>query len=85
MLTLNEALEVSKVSKWLDIDIPVSYDNKIEDVESVFDKIAGAVYQSLNTRFEDFRKGEAFHCLQRELKEETNIRCKLANFGLIRN
>lgn len=31
--------EVSKVSKWLDIDIPVSYDNKIEDVESVFDKI----------------------------------------------
>ena len=31
--------EVSKVSKWLDIDIPVSYDNKIEEVESVFDKI----------------------------------------------
>lgn len=31
--------EVSKVSKWLDIDIPVSYDNKIEDVEAVFDKI----------------------------------------------
>ena len=31
--------EVSKVSKWLDIDIPVSYDNKIEEVEAVFDKI----------------------------------------------
>ena len=31
--------EVSKVSKWLDIDIPVSYDNKIEAVESVLDKI----------------------------------------------
>ena len=52
---------------------------------NLFDKIAGAVYQILNTRFEEFRKGEAFHCLQRELKEETNIRCKLANFGLIRN
>ena len=31
--------EISKVSKWLDIDIPVSYDNKIEAVESVLDKI----------------------------------------------
>ena len=59
--------------------------NKSPFKSNLFDKIAGAVYQSLNTRFEDFRKGEAFHCLQRELKEETNIRCKLANFGLIRN
>ena len=59
--------------------------NKSPFKSNLFDKIAGAVYQILNTRFEEFRKGEAFHCLQRELKEETNIRCKLANFGLIRN
>ena len=35
--------EVSKVSRWLDIDVPVSYDDKIEIVEKVFDEIISKI------------------------------------------
>ena len=52
---------------------------------NLFDKVAGVVYQILNNIFVEFKKKNEFLDLQRELKEETNIRCKLANFGLIRN
>ena len=52
---------------------------------NIFDKIAGEAYQFLDQKFKDFRDTEQFADLKNELTEETNIRCKLTNFGLIRN
>ena len=52
---------------------------------NIFDKIAGEAYQFLDQKFEAFKNTEQFVDLKNELNEETNIRCKLTNFGLIRN
>ena len=52
---------------------------------NLFDKVASAIYQILDKKFEEFQNDEQYHNLRNELEEETNIRCKLANFGLIRN
>ena len=52
---------------------------------NIFDKIAGVIYEFLNKKFDDFKNDGKFTGLQNELNEETNIRCKLTNFGLIRN
>jgi hypothetical protein len=52
---------------------------------NIFDKIAGIVYSYLDEKFKDFKNTGGFNDLKDELTEETNIRCKLTNFGLIRN
>ena len=52
---------------------------------NIFDKIAGSVYEYLDKKFFIFKQKEIFKELQNELNAETNIRCKLTNFGLIRN
>ena len=52
---------------------------------NIFDKIAGEAYQFLEQKFKDFQDTVLFVELKNELIEETNIRCKLTNFGLIRN
>lgn len=52
---------------------------------NIFDKIAGKIYESLDVEFKEFKNKQEFMDLQNELKEETYIRCKLTNFGLIRN
>ena len=51
----------------------------------IFDKIAAEIYQFLDKEFEQFKLTNEFNDLKNELTEETNIRCKLTNFGLIRN
>ena len=58
----------------------------IENIKpNVFDKIAGKVYSYLDEKFKRFVDTHDFLALRDELIEETNIRCKLTNFGLIRN
>ncbi len=52
---------------------------------NLFDKIAKVLYEYLEQKFEVFKTTSKFRNLQSELIEETNIRCKLTNFGLIRN
>ncbi len=52
---------------------------------NLFDKVASGIYQILDEKFNDFKRDIRYTNLQHELEEETNIRCKLANFGLIRN
>ena len=52
---------------------------------NLFDKVASGIYQILDEKFNDFKGDIRYTNLQHELEEETNIRCKLANFGLIRN
>ena len=52
---------------------------------NLFDKIAKVLYEYLEQKFEVFKTTNKFRNLQSELIEETNIRCKLTNFGLIRN
>ena len=52
---------------------------------NLFDKIAKVLYEYLEQKFEVFKNTSKFRNLQSELIEETNIRCKLTNFGLIRN
>ena len=58
----------------------------IENIKpNMFDKIAGKVYSFLDEKFKVFQRTDDFIALSNELTEETNIRCKLTNFGLIRN
>ena len=52
---------------------------------NLFDSIAKVIYEFLEEKFEIFKKTGKFIALQEELIAETNIRCKLTNFGLIRN
>ena len=52
---------------------------------NLFDKVASAIYQILDKKFYIFQRDDKFNDLKNELEMETNIRCKLANFGLIRN
>lgn len=52
---------------------------------NLFDSIAKVIYEFLEEKFEIFKKTGKFMALQEELIAETNIRCKLTNFGLIRN
>ena len=52
---------------------------------NLFDKSAKVLYEYLEQKFEVFKNSSKFRSLQSELIEETNIRCKLTNFGLIRN
>ena len=54
---------------------------------NLFDKVASAIYQILDNKFDEFKRDikSPYNVLKHELEAETNIRCKLANFGLIRN
>ena len=54
---------------------------------NLFDKVASAIYQILDNKFDEFKRDikSSYNVLKHELEAETNIRCKLANFGLIRN
>ena len=54
---------------------------------NLFDKVASGIYQILDNKFDEFKRDikSSYNVLKHELEAETNIRCKLANFGLIRN
>jgi len=85
-------LEIGDLNNYLDknlvqetIDLCTRYVNSNTLRANIFDKVAAEAYQFLDNKFKNFKASELFNKLKNELTEETNIRCKLTNFGLIRN
>ena len=88
----NNYLERGDLNNYLDknlvqetIDLCTRYVNSNTLRANIFDKVAAEAYQFLDNKFKNFKASELFNKLKNELTEETNIRCKLTNFGLIRN
>jgi hypothetical protein len=79
----NDFINKDLVKEIMDTNTLLRNANNIK--ANIFDKIAGEAYQFLDQKFEAFKNTEQFVDLKNELNEETNIRCKLTNFGLIRN
>ena len=52
---------------------------------NMFDPIINVLYDYLDIEFKNLAKTEEFEALKNDLIQETYVRCKLANFGLIRN
>lgn len=52
---------------------------------NTFDPITNVIYEYLDGEFKNFKKTEEFDALRNDLREETYVRCKLVNYGLIRN
>ena len=52
---------------------------------NIFDPITNVIYEYLSVEFQRFIKTEEFETLKNDLILETYVRCKLANYGLIRN
>ena len=67
------------------INLCTSYRNSKIIKANIFDKVAAEAYRFLDKKFQIFKETENYNALKNELTEETNIRCKLTNFGLIRN
>ena len=80
---LNNYLDKNLVQET--IDLCTRYVNSNTLRANIFDKVAAEAYQFLDNKFKNFKASELFNKLKNELTEETNIRCKLNNFGLIRN
>ena len=80
---LNNYLDKNLVQET--IDLCTRYVNSNTLRANIFDKVAAEAYQFLDNKFKNFKASELFNKVKNELTEETNIRCKLTNFGLIRN
>ena len=52
---------------------------------NLFDQITNVIYDYLEVEFQRFIKTEEFDSLRNDLMYETYVRCKLTNYGLIRN
>lgn len=52
---------------------------------NMFDPIINVLYDYLDIEFKNLAKTEEFEALKNDLIQETYVRCKLANYGLIRN
>lgn len=52
---------------------------------NMFDPIINVLYDYLDIEFKNLAKTEEFEALKNDLTQETYVRCKLANYGLIRN
>ena len=52
---------------------------------NAFDPITNVIYDYLEREFKNYIKTEEFDTLKNDLLHETYVRCKLANYGLIRN
>ena len=52
---------------------------------NIFDPITNVIYEFLDIEFQRYIKTEAFEQLKNDLLLETYVRCKLSNYGLIRN
>lgn len=52
---------------------------------NAFDHITNVIYDYLEREFKNYIKTEEFDTLKNDLLHETYVRCKLANYGLIRN
>ena len=60
-------------------------DNKKKPKINMFDPITNVIYDYLDVEFQRLTKTEEFEALKNDLIQETYVRCKLANYGLIRN
>ena len=60
-------------------------DNRDNPKINIFDPITNVIYDYLDTEFQRLTKTEEFESLKNDLTQETYVRCKLANYGLIRN
>ena len=85
IISLNWTDTDKEKNKGLEKDIVQEAINSNNTKPNLFDKVATAIYQILDEKFKVFKEGEKYRDLKNELEMETNIRCKLANFGLIRN
>ena len=52
---------------------------------NLFDPITNVIYDYLDGEFQKYIKTDEFDTLKNDLMQETYVRCKLANYGLIRN
>ena len=52
---------------------------------NIFDPITNVIYEYLDVEFQKLIKTEEFELLKNDLMLETYVRCKLSNYGLIRN
>ena len=59
--------------------------NKKKKKMNAFDPITNVIYDYLEREFQKYVKTEEFDTLKNDLLHETYVRCKLANYGLIRN
>ena len=60
-------------------------DNREHPKINLFDPITNVIYDFLEIEFQKLIKTEEFESLKNDLIQETYVRCKLANYGLIRN
>lgn len=60
-------------------------DNRDNPKMNLFDPITNVIYDYLDGEFQRFTKTNEFDSLKNDLIHETYVRCKLANYGLIRN
>jgi hypothetical protein len=60
-------------------------DTRINPKINTFDPITNVIYEYLEGEFKNFTKTEEFEALRNDLREETYVRCRLVNYGLIRN
>lgn len=60
-------------------------ENRDNPKMNLFDPITNVIYDYLDGEFQRFTKTEEFDSLKNDLMHETYVRCKLANYGLIRN
>ena len=60
-------------------------DNRENPKITLFDPITNVIYDFLEIQFQKLIKTEEFESIKNDLLQETNVRSKLANYGLIRN
>ena len=60
-------------------------DTRMNPKINTFDPITNVIYEYLETEFKRFTSTEEFEALRNDLREETYVRCRLVNYGLIRN
>ena len=60
-------------------------ENRAAPKINLFDPITNVIYDYLDGEFQKYIKTEEFDTLKNDLMQETYVRCKLANYGLIRN
>lgn len=60
-------------------------DTRMNPKINTFDPITNIIYEYLEVEFKRFTCTDEFEALRNDLREETYVRCRLVNYGLIRN
>lgn len=60
-------------------------DTRMNPKINTFDPITNVIYEYLEAEFKRFTSTDEFEILRNDLREETYVRCRLVNYGLIRN